>query len=89
VSVFYCEHCQRTTAFLTVQKVVELATISRSTVYYWMERDWIHWRELPSGRRVICQESLSHSSQRSKASEISTARIFPKLSDAIQRRKVS
>jgi hypothetical protein len=44
---FFCEHCQKETHFL-------------STIYYWMDRHWIHWRELPSRRRVICKESLSH-----------------------------
>ncbi len=35
--------------------------VSRSTIYYWMDRGWIHWRLLPSGRRVICMSSLSSS----------------------------
>jgi predicted site-specific integrase-resolvase len=46
--------------FLPIRNTIQVAGVSRSTVYYWMERAWIHWRELPSGRRVICQESLSH-----------------------------
>ena len=58
---FYCECCRKNTTFLTIKKTIEFALVSRSTLYYWMEREWIHWRALPSGRRVICQESLSHS----------------------------
>jgi hypothetical protein len=57
---FYCECCQKNTVFLTINKTIELAIVSRSTIYHWMDREWIHWRELPSGRRVICRESLSH-----------------------------
>jgi hypothetical protein len=45
---------------MPIRKTVLMAGVSRSTVYYWMDRAWIHWRELPSGRRIICQESLSH-----------------------------
>jgi hypothetical protein len=59
--LFYCECCRKNTVFLTINKTSEFAVVSRSTLYYWMEREWIHWRALPSGRRVICRESLSHS----------------------------
>ena len=59
--LFYCECCRKNTIFLTINKTIEFAVVSRSTIYYWMEREWIHWRARPSGRRVICQESLSHS----------------------------
>jgi hypothetical protein len=69
--LFYCEYCRKNTVFLTVNKTIEFAVVSRSTIYYWMEREWIHWRTLPSGRRVICQESLSHSVHRgSPSSEV-------------------
>lgn len=44
---------------MPIRKTILMAQVSRSTVYYWMDRAWIHWRELPSGRRIICQESLS------------------------------
>jgi len=57
---FLCEHCRKETTFLPIHTAIRIAGVSRSTVYYWMEHAWIHWRELPSGRRVICQESLSH-----------------------------
>ena len=45
---------------MPIRSTILIAGVSRSTVYYWMDRAWIHWRELPSGRRIICQESLSH-----------------------------
>jgi predicted DNA-binding transcriptional regulator AlpA len=55
----HCETCNKVTRFLTIHFALQMVGVSRSTVYYWMEHAWIHCRELPSGRRVICQESLS------------------------------
>ena len=60
MATFFCEHCHKETKFAPIRNTVLIAGVSRSTVYYWMDRAWIHWRELPSGRRIICQESLSH-----------------------------
>ena len=57
----FCENCQRQANFLPIHMVKKIAGVSRSTIYYWLERAWVHWRELPSGRRVICEASLSHS----------------------------
>src|SRR6266700_3933193 len=59
MALFFCEHCRRDTKFLPIRITIQVAEVSRSTVYYWMDRAWVHWRVLPSGRRVICQESLS------------------------------
>ncbi len=56
---FLCEHCERLTQFVGVARVIRLTGVSRSTVYYWMEHGWIHWRVLPNRRRVICLGSLS------------------------------
>jgi predicted DNA-binding transcriptional regulator AlpA len=55
----FCDHCQQETQFLPLHSAIVLAGVSRSTMYYWMERRWIHWRESPSGRRLICEASLS------------------------------
>jgi|SRR5712671_510939 len=57
---FLCEHCRKETKFLPIHTAIQVAGVSRSAVYYWMKNAWIHWRELRSGRRVICKESLSH-----------------------------
>ena len=57
---FFCEQCKKETQFLMIRSVILLTGVSRSTIYYWMDRSWIHWIELPSCRRVICKESLSH-----------------------------
>ncbi len=63
-SILFCEACRKETRFLAIQQVISAMGISRSTVYYWMERHWIHWRELPSSRRIICSESLSRNVNR-------------------------
>jgi predicted DNA-binding transcriptional regulator AlpA len=55
----FCDHCRKETQFLPLHSAIVLAGVSRSTMYYWMERRWIHWRESPSGRRLICEASLS------------------------------
>jgi len=57
---FHCKQCDKQTRFLQISLVVQAIGVSRSTVYYWMEHAWVHWMELPSGRRVICEESLFH-----------------------------
>lgn len=56
---FFCDHCHKETKFLPLHSAIALAGVSRSTMYYWMERRWVHWRESPSGRRLICEASLS------------------------------
>jgi hypothetical protein len=67
-ATFSCEHCQKPTQFLGISRAMRLLGVSRSTIYYWMDRGWIHWRLLPSGRRVICLESLSSPGKPSAAS---------------------
>lgn len=62
---FLCEHCERPTQFASISRILRLVRVSRSTIYYWMDRGWIHWRVLPSGRRVICQASLSRPAKES------------------------
>jgi predicted site-specific integrase-resolvase len=34
--------------------------VSRTTMYNWMQRELVHWLELPSGRPMICEQSLMH-----------------------------
>jgi predicted DNA-binding transcriptional regulator AlpA len=55
---FFCESCKKETDFLPVSTAIRMVAICRSTIYNWMDRGWIHWSELPSGRRIICQQSL-------------------------------
>ncbi len=56
---FFCAECGRETRFLPMHIARRFAGISRTTMYYWIRREWVHCRELASGRRVVCQESLS------------------------------
>jgi len=56
---FFCEPCQKESNFLPIYMVMKTAGVCRSTIYYWMDRGWVHWRELPSGRRLICETSLT------------------------------
>jgi predicted DNA-binding transcriptional regulator AlpA len=84
---FFCEHCQKETHFLPVHFAVALTGVSRSTMYYWMDRRWIHWRELPSRRRVICKESLSHQPRHDVSFHLEITR--PKVSDTAQSRKLT
>ena len=54
----YCKTCKKQTTFLPVYFAVAFSGRSRRTIYNWMERGLIHWRPLPTGRRLICRESL-------------------------------
>ncbi len=61
-ATFFCERCSHMEQFLDITHATRVAAVSRSTVYYWMDRGWIHWRVLPSGRRIVCLKSLSRPS---------------------------
>jgi len=63
-SGFFCEYCKKETRFLAIRHAIALTGRSKATMYRWMDRDWVHWRELP-GRcgRLICLESLSRMHQ--------------------------
>lgn len=88
-SPFFCEHCQKETRFLPIHFALAVAGVSRSTIYYWMEHGWIHWRRLPSGRRVICQESLSQCDLDSTSISASPEKYRPKLSNPVQSGKLT
>ncbi len=85
-SLFFCENCNKETRFLPIQKALQVAGVCRSTIYYWIDHGWVHWRRLPSSRRVICVESLSQTEHPKKPAHSPT--IFPKVSDAVQFRKL-
>jgi predicted DNA-binding transcriptional regulator AlpA len=57
-ATFFCERCRKETKFLPIHCALVLADVTRSTIYRWMDRNWIHWRELPTSHRLICLESL-------------------------------
>jgi predicted DNA-binding transcriptional regulator AlpA len=83
-SASFCPHCQKDTGFVPIQFACALTGLSRSTLYRWMDRGWIHWLEKPNARRVICQESLRFHAP--KASEIM---CFPQKSLLIVSQTVS
>ncbi len=58
ISCFFCDHCKKDSRFVPVHRAMKVAGVSRSTIYYWIDKEWVHWRELPSGRRIICEDSL-------------------------------
>ena len=37
--------------------IIEIG-VSRTTMYNWMKRKQVHWLEKPSGRPMICLQSL-------------------------------
>lgn len=88
-AAFFCETCQKQTRFLPIHFALAVAGVSRSTMYYWMERGWIHWRELPSGRRVICQDSLSRQARKSVDDLPLDKNNRPKPSDSVQPGKLT
>jgi hypothetical protein len=58
--VFFCEHCRKETKFMPINFAAKEIGVSRATIYIWMQRLRVHWLELPSGRPMICQQSLLH-----------------------------
>jgi len=87
-SRFFCEHCRKETKFLSLHSAVAIAGVSRSTVYYWMERRWIHWRESPSGRRLICEASLSRPVRDEEEISSAIPKNSPKLSENVRNRPI-
>lgn len=58
ICCFYCKRCEKETHFVPLHRVRSLTGVSRSTIYYWIDKEWVHWVELPSGRKLLCKESL-------------------------------
>jgi predicted site-specific integrase-resolvase len=58
VASFYCDHCKRSTHFVPVYRAAEITGVSRRSIYSWIDKGLVHWTRLPSGRRMICTESL-------------------------------
>jgi predicted DNA-binding transcriptional regulator AlpA len=77
MATFACESCQKEVRFLSLRNATLTAGVCRSTIYYWMERGWIHWRELPSGRRLICLDSLSRPAKRNVTISASRGAVQP------------
>ena len=61
--LFFCEHCQKETNFLPIHSAAHEIGVSRVTMYTWIHRQQVHWLESPSGRTMVCQQSLLHRAQ--------------------------
>lgn len=82
----FCNYCGKETKFLPIHTIQQVAGVSRSTVYYWMDRAWIHWRELPSGRRIICKESIS---REARLTDSDSANAAKNSSKTVRKRPVA
>jgi hypothetical protein len=60
---FYCEHCQKETRFMPIHFAIQEIGVSRTTMYRWMQCKQVHWLEKPSGRAMICLQSLMQRAQ--------------------------
>lgn len=58
MAVLFCPGCKKEMEFLPIYRAQSLAGVCRATIYYWIDKGWIHWNQLPSGRRMICRASL-------------------------------
>jgi hypothetical protein len=55
---YFCVECGKLTDHLSVSGTAESIQVTRTTIYNWMRRRQVHWVLRPSGRKLICQESL-------------------------------
>lgn len=58
MAVHTCGVCGQDADFVPIYLAAKIAAVSRSTMYYWIEKKWVHWCELASGRKIICRNSL-------------------------------
>ncbi|MEO0249232.1 MAG: hypothetical protein ABIN58_06745 [candidate division WOR-3 bacterium] len=54
----FCRQCGQETEFVPIYRAMGIVDLSRSSIYYWNEKGWVHWIRLASGRRLICRDSL-------------------------------
>ena len=56
MGVFFCERCKKDTEFLPTRNTVQIAGVSRSTVYYWME----HYGYSVNSTWSLCSGELNY-----------------------------
>lgn len=78
----FCTTCEQHTDLITIRQATNLTGVTRSTIYYWMKKGWIHWTEMPSRRRLICRQSLFRASR-------SSTDVLMNISEAVARYKAS
>lgn len=84
MATFFCELCQKGAALLPIYTATKAVGVSRSTIYYWMDHGWVHWLELPSGRRVICALSLTR-----QPCILTPTILRPEVSNSVQPSKLT
>jgi predicted site-specific integrase-resolvase len=58
MAVLFCGDCACEREAVPIYKAMALVGVSRATIYRWIERGWVHGVQLPSGRQMICRDSL-------------------------------
>lgn len=58
MSTVFCSQCERETEHVRIYIAQRLASVSRPTIYRWIEKDWVHVARLPSGVTVVCRDFL-------------------------------
>lgn len=59
MAMHYCPVCTEQTPHHNVSRSAEIAQVTRATIYHWLHKGWIHYLIRPSGRKLICERSLS------------------------------
>ncbi len=54
----FCKQCSKERKFLPIHFAIAATGVSRASFYRWMERRVIHYRELPTGHRMLCLDSI-------------------------------
>jgi predicted DNA-binding transcriptional regulator AlpA len=55
----FCKRCRKHRNFLSIDSAAKLTGCNRSSVYRWINKEWLHWLDLPSGHRLVCLQSLT------------------------------
>jgi len=54
----FCQHCGEKTEYLNINETTAEASISRRTIYDWIDQGRLHLAQNPSGHKFICRRSL-------------------------------
>lgn len=55
---YFCRFCGRETVHYSIVRSAALTGVCRETIYRWLRSKRIHGIALPSGRMMLCVESL-------------------------------
>ena len=54
----WCAECGRTVRLLTMDEAAHLVCQTTRTIFRWLEARQLHYSETPSGRLLVCLDSL-------------------------------